>query len=68
MFYAYHGCHGNIFSPQIFVKNENFSNQVHFFLIIIYKARIKKNIRNVQKMFYTYYHGYHGNICFPKLL
>jgi len=34
------------------VKNEKFSNEALFF-IIIFKARIKKKIRNIQKMFYT---------------
>ena len=32
---------------------------------IIFTARIKKNIWNVHKMFYTY-HGCHGNIFPPK--
>ena len=52
--------------PPNFVKNDNFSNQGHFFNII-FKVRNKENIRNVQKRFYTY-HGCHGNIFFPKCL
>ena len=36
------------FFPKIYVKNRNFSNQAHLF-IITFKARIKKNIKNVQK-------------------
>jgi len=47
----------HIFS-KILVKNENFSNQAH----------LKKNIRNVKKMLYIYYHGCYGNIFFSKIL
>ena len=54
--------------PQNFGKNENFSNQLPIFFKIIFKIRIKKNIRNVHKMFYTYYHGCHDNKIFPKCL
>ena len=38
-----------------------------FFYKFIFKARIKKNIQNVHKMFYTY-HGCHGNIFPPTFL
>jgi len=41
------------FFLKIIVKNENCSNEAHFF-IIIFEARIKNYIRNVQKIFYTY--------------
>ena len=41
-----------------------FSNQAHFFVILFVKQECKKNIRNVQKMLYTYYHGCYGNIFF----
>ena len=55
------------FAPRFFVKNEKFSNQLPILFLIIFKVRIKKkNIRNVHKMFYTYYHGCHGNIFFSK--
>ena len=30
MFYTYHGCHDNIFSRQIFVKNKKNSNKALF--------------------------------------
>ena len=32
------------------------------FFILLLKRECKKNIRNVQKMLYTYYHGCYGNI------
>ena len=43
------------FPPQIFVKNDFFSNQAHFFFLLLLplKQELKKDIRNVQKMFYT---------------
>jgi hypothetical protein len=43
------------FFPKIYVKNGNFSNQAHLF-IITFKARIKKNIRNVQN-FCSFWHS-----------
>ena len=38
------------------------------FFIIIFKARMKKNISGMlKKMLYTYYHGCYGNIFFSKI-
>ena len=51
------------FFPKIYVKNRNFSNQAHLF-IITFKARIKKNIKNVQKNILHILSWLHGNI-FP---
>ena len=39
-----------------------------FFFKLFLKQKLIFFIRNVHKMFYTYYHGCHGNIFFPKFL
>ena len=50
--------------PLNFCENWNFLISSPFFKMI-FKARIKKNIRIVKQMFYTNYHGCHGNISPP---
>jgi hypothetical protein len=50
----YHGWYGNIFFSKIFVQKEIFSNQAHFLKLFLMQT---KYIRNVQKMFFAYYHG-----------
>jgi hypothetical protein len=44
------------FFPIICVKRKIFKSNPFFFILFL-KQKCKKNIRNVHKMLYTYYHG-----------
>ena len=57
-------------SPQFLWKMKLFKSSP-FFLLLFLKQELKKKSRMLYKMFYTYYHGCHGNIppppCFKEL-
>jgi hypothetical protein len=51
------------FFPIICVKRKIFKSNPFFFILFL-KQECKKNIRNVHKMLYTYYHGCYGSKTF----
>ena len=69
----YQECSQNVFHIisyffQNFCEKSKFFKSTPFFLILFLKQECKKNIRNVQKMLYTYYHGCYEPLCSVILL